>query len=413
MAVGDLFTAANFRVTITELSGGTSPFTGKGIAELILPGKLPLDVNVSFEGAYINDCYQLRAATKFITDYDPEWGNVVSIDTVFKNLREIFRLFKDPNHAYDVNKFSYDEILLNISDNQSDTITLQTAYVQLQILKDYWATEPIFPQEVHDYYIQKIDSVLSVFPAWAIPAGAVGQSTNRNAKTNCCSVSDLKIYAKEVSTALINPWGYLISKGGKCLLGAGIDLAFQYLITGMLENGNINVFGWSPRPIIDKFDYYDASISCFDAVVDTEGGLTGAAQTFLINIPIQAKREYDKVKDVTKMDWKTVLLSAGKEAIIELATSLAGNAITHAKQRIDLYVSKGKCARGKLRDLMTSMGFSESFATKIFGTAACFTKNTKINTIKGYKPIIDIKVGDLVLRDHLHILGTKQKAYAI
>ncbi len=97
LAAGDVFTAGDYKVTITEItSGSPSGYTGKGYVEQMkliriggVSGAEPTiakKVAVTLENTVVNDCYEL-AGGKVVSAYDANWGNVIDVDGVANEIK--------------------------------------------------------------------------------------------------------------------------------------------------------------------------------------------------------------------------------------------------------------------------------------------------------------------------------------
>jgi hypothetical protein len=88
LQVGDTFNAADYTVTVTEVTGGgAGGWSGTGTLEVTLLNGINLPVSVTFENAKLNDCYELVNG-KVLTLYDPDWGNIVDVDLLGARLLE-------------------------------------------------------------------------------------------------------------------------------------------------------------------------------------------------------------------------------------------------------------------------------------------------------------------------------------
>ncbi|MGY0427051.1 MAG: hypothetical protein ACWIPI_09545, partial [Polaribacter sp.] len=86
IGVNETFTAGDFPVTIKEITGSNGTFSGKGF--IVVPYLADTKIAVVFEGISINTEYQLYAGV-VKTTYDPEWGNVVSVDNFVDDVKDI------------------------------------------------------------------------------------------------------------------------------------------------------------------------------------------------------------------------------------------------------------------------------------------------------------------------------------
>ena len=84
LGVNDVFTAGDFPITVKEATGSDGVYSGWGF--VVMPFLGDTRIQVGFTNASINTDYQLTAGV-VETDYDPDWGAVVKVDTV-QNLVE-------------------------------------------------------------------------------------------------------------------------------------------------------------------------------------------------------------------------------------------------------------------------------------------------------------------------------------
>lgn len=82
----ETFTAGDFPVTILELKGENSPYSGKGY--IIVPYLADTKIAVEFNNITINTDYQLINGV-VETSYDPGWGNVVNAKEFFTDITSI------------------------------------------------------------------------------------------------------------------------------------------------------------------------------------------------------------------------------------------------------------------------------------------------------------------------------------
>jgi hypothetical protein len=90
LAPGDVFLAADYKITVTEITGGnpTSGWTGKGYVSFNLINTdanappIALELEVELKQVQINDCYELTGG-EVVTVYDPLFSNEINLDNVF------------------------------------------------------------------------------------------------------------------------------------------------------------------------------------------------------------------------------------------------------------------------------------------------------------------------------------------
>lgn len=83
IGVNETFTAGDFPVTVKEIQNNGGKFTGNGF--IVVPYLADTKIAVAFEGITINTNYQLiEGVVK--TTYDPNWGNIESVDEFVNGL---------------------------------------------------------------------------------------------------------------------------------------------------------------------------------------------------------------------------------------------------------------------------------------------------------------------------------------
>lgn len=80
-----VFTAGDFPVTVTKISGENGVFSGEGVIEI--PYLSNIKIPVVFNGIHLNTDYQLVQGTVY-TVYDSTWGNVADMDDVVEAVEE-------------------------------------------------------------------------------------------------------------------------------------------------------------------------------------------------------------------------------------------------------------------------------------------------------------------------------------
>ena len=151
LAVGDVFTAGDYKVTITEITspngccGSPSGYNGKGYVEqmkLIRVGgvsgaepTIAQKVAVTLENTVVNDCYEL-ASGKVVSAYDPNWGGVLDVDDIIELSNEIID-FLDNFKCDNVSKI--DNYILNLTTYEQNILkneiysTIQKSQVSIKI----------------------------------------------------------------------------------------------------------------------------------------------------------------------------------------------------------------------------------------------------------------------------------------
>ncbi|WP_103069816.1 fibronectin type III domain-containing protein [Aquimarina sediminis] len=103
---GSTFTAGDFPVKVTEVSGGNGRFTGKGYVSF--PYLKNIKVAVNFTNVFVNNENQLAEGT-VVTVYDPSWGNILDVDEVIDVAEDIADVvtggdnIEIPQLDYDIN----------------------------------------------------------------------------------------------------------------------------------------------------------------------------------------------------------------------------------------------------------------------------------------------------------------------
>lgn len=90
----ETFTAGDFPVTVLELKGENSPYSGRGY--IIVPYLADTKIAVEFNSIVINTDYQLISGV-VETSYNPDWKNVVDIDKLVDDVKEIISDFPEIN----------------------------------------------------------------------------------------------------------------------------------------------------------------------------------------------------------------------------------------------------------------------------------------------------------------------------
>src|SRR5690606_1835367 len=86
LGVGDSFTAGDFQVVATEVSGGNGYFTGRGYTRLPYLSNIKLAVH--FTNILVNTDRQLAQGT-VITEFDPTMRNIVDTGDVGQTVGEL------------------------------------------------------------------------------------------------------------------------------------------------------------------------------------------------------------------------------------------------------------------------------------------------------------------------------------
>jgi hypothetical protein len=100
LAVGDVFNAGDYEVTVTQLTSGsqTLGWTGEGMVDQNLIARIKIPMTVEFKKIKINSCYQYynRGENGAVvhTKVDPSWGSVVDLGTLLDKVQYFVSTFK-------------------------------------------------------------------------------------------------------------------------------------------------------------------------------------------------------------------------------------------------------------------------------------------------------------------------------
>ncbi|MCA0364034.1 MAG: hypothetical protein LCH67_08320 [Bacteroidetes bacterium] len=117
LATGDKFTAGDYTVVITEItSGSPSGYIGKGYVEMrLVAGILAKKIGVDFTNLVVNECYEM-AGGSVITQYDPNWGNIVDVDATFKELKSLIDDLTNKIELFDGSEQSKQDICSGLNE---------------------------------------------------------------------------------------------------------------------------------------------------------------------------------------------------------------------------------------------------------------------------------------------------------
>jgi Bacterial toxin 44 len=152
LAIGDIFQAGDYEVTVTKLSTGSqaSGYTGEGLVQQNLISGIKIPLTVTFENIKINECYQYYnhtptdASIYVKTKFDESWSNIRSISYIkdtYINLidllsnytgsdadKELLQKYTDEIEASKTN----DDIFTAINNSESVSQEIKAANVALQ-----------------------------------------------------------------------------------------------------------------------------------------------------------------------------------------------------------------------------------------------------------------------------------------
>lgn len=87
----ETFTAGDFPVTVLELKGEGSPYSGRGF--IIVPYLGDTKIAVQFDNIVVNTDYQLISGV-VETSYDSNWGNVVETNSIIESAQTLIDQIK-------------------------------------------------------------------------------------------------------------------------------------------------------------------------------------------------------------------------------------------------------------------------------------------------------------------------------
>ncbi|MFN4085402.1 MAG: DUF2380 domain-containing protein [Spirosomataceae bacterium] len=366
LAIGDVFNAGDYEVTVTSLKKGsqTLGWTGEGMVEQNLIAGVKIPMSVVFENIKINSCYQYynRGENGAVvrSKADASWGSVVDLG-----------LGTDPVTQY-INQFiSIQEQVvtrLEIYESSAADATFFAAQLaELSALRTRISSSSI-DSEVKTTLLEQIDALRGYIQC---ATNTVGSPNGRVAAyTSICS---------------LNPWVAL----AKCLGASSLDIfgsyAFKWIELKL--NGTPKAFS-DYLGITSQMDWSgvlsSAAVSCVFSAIPIPTGKTAiaamvgasglsAAEAFSANVLTQYNRlrstHTNPSTIVGKINWQESLVAAGGSgAITFISTALirgsSHSAVLALKNRIvNIAEKKGVYA---VRQQLRSLGFDDDWLSKIF-----------------------------------------------
>lgn len=189
LAVGDVFSTFDYVVSVTEVSGSEATgWTGRGYIEMnflkLGPTALTVPLAVRFDNIHLNQCYQLLPGSKVVTEFDPTWSNMVSVDVITDRLSAVYAEIRDL-----------------LATNPDDKQALQKKVDELNAIKTDLATSGFRP----DWITQQttgIDGVITTASCF------INSANSRS--INSCSAGDLVDELIGATTTLHAPPAFLL-----------------------------------------------------------------------------------------------------------------------------------------------------------------------------------------------------------
>jgi hypothetical protein len=99
LAIGDIFQAGDYEITVTKLSTGSQAtgYTGEGLVQQNLISGIKIPLTVKFKKIQINECYQFYNHTPTDTSiyvktkFDESWGGVVAYDDILNDASTFYK----------------------------------------------------------------------------------------------------------------------------------------------------------------------------------------------------------------------------------------------------------------------------------------------------------------------------------
>ena len=250
----------------------------------------------------------------------------------------------------------------------------------------------------HNFVKLRISSVRlnRTTPPSSTPNGRIA------ATTSGCSVASIKNALSEVSKALVNPWGYILSKGGACLKGFALDLAGQYIVSYAVRSmmGQPSDFATIYR---EDISIMSATAACGNSVLESIRGkcdVCDAVVSVIVGMADDIQKQYNEGTPIEKINYVRTLQAGAYAALGEVVGKYVVAPLTTAVAKHGAVLVR-KAFEDKLKVL-------KPVCDVIFSGSLCFVAGTPIRMADGnYRPIESIKAGDLVWsRDEF----TKQEA---
>ncbi|WP_438711683.1 hypothetical protein ACSTS3_03645 [Aquimarina muelleri] len=147
---GDIFTAGDFPIKVTETNGNNGRFSGKGY--VTFPYFKNIKVAVNFTNVFVNNEKQL-AEGMVMTVYDSKWDNVLDVDEVIDVGEDIVDVFTGGDNTH-IPKLDYDidtndisitdgQIIITKPDGSQDTFDYDKGdtYIITDVSGDKWTID--------------------------------------------------------------------------------------------------------------------------------------------------------------------------------------------------------------------------------------------------------------------------------
>lgn len=189
---GDYFYAGDYRVDVSDATLQNNVWTGEGSIDITLMSGIKLPVRVRLDGVALNDCYEMTGGT-VRTLYDPNWGNVVSVDDIIgtiENIKQTYRELQEFLKVYDGSAASQAKLAefrsrleaheREINENNNVQPATKTFYTNL---------------------LDNTQQTLSCAPP-TLGNSVVNSLPNARQATNTCSLTDLQSQVNQQETQL-------------------------------------------------------------------------------------------------------------------------------------------------------------------------------------------------------------------
>ena len=352
------------------------------------------NVAVTFDNIAINDCYELvNGKIELVVDPNKQLLDVDAVEEAIakielKNLDELINRAIDRLDVY--------------SGSQNDVDEFAKIYSDIEKIRAKIQASTELPQELKTLYLQEIDKALANIQCVATAAPSSTPNGRIAATTSGCSVASIKNALSEVSKALVNPWGYILSKGGACLKGFALDLAGQYIVSYAVRSmmGQPSDFATIYR---EDISIMSATAACGNSVLESIRGkcdVCDAVVSVIVGMADDIQKQYNEGTPIEKINYVRTLQAGAYSALGEVVGKYVVAPLTTAVAKHGAVLVR-KAFEDKLK-------VPKPVCDVIFSGSLCFVAGTPIRMADGnYRPIESIKAGDLVWsRDEF----TKQEA---
>lgn len=383
LTVGDIFNAADYTVYVTEVVNSSPTnglFSGKGYVNFAYPMGIAQDTKVTFDNISLNDCYEMTHGrivlfvnpNKRLTDID---GIVEGLEIEYLKLRITKALDR----------------LAIYEGSQSDLNEFTTIYTEIEKVKAKIQQSALFPDDMKQFYIQEIDKALSSITCILSPNASGVPNGRIDATAGGCSIKVIETVLSEVSKALVNPWGYVISKGGACLKGFMLDLAGQYVVSYGLRSimGEPTDFYTIYREDITMMS---AVAACGNSVLESIRGkcdVCDAVVSVVVTMADDVKTQYQSGTPLEQINYVKALQSGSFAALAEVVGKYVVAPLAKAVGKYGAVLAR-KAFQDKL-------SVPKPVCDIIFSGNLCFAAGTPIRMADGSsKAIENITTNDCV-----------------